>query len=303
MPDNGFIVQSAIPERLYVKIYHDFLDATIINGKEKMVFILLKRYLNFKYDESGIAGEVYPTLETLSKQAGMSRKTVADIIKKLETKGLIEVKQQGLNRPNIYTLKDFSGIWKSKTEAELKEAVESYDNDIEDFVMIQKLRSKGYTVVKEKEPITSQADQSKSEEISTKRNHIYGNNTNLNDESCQVLERYTLSDVRDLFEYEAMMNDHPDLKRDIDTVIQILYDTINTKKSTIRIGGEDKPAMIVIGKLMKLGHSEIVYCMRKYNEHTERIKNPAAYMLTLLYNAQEQMYLDVTNQVQYDMHN
>ena len=40
-----FIVQSAIPERLYVKIYHDFLDSELLNGKEKLVFILLKRYV------------------------------------------------------------------------------------------------------------------------------------------------------------------------------------------------------------------------------------------------------------------
>ena len=34
MTDNGFIVQSAIPERLYVKVYHDFLDSTIVTGED-----------------------------------------------------------------------------------------------------------------------------------------------------------------------------------------------------------------------------------------------------------------------------
>lgn len=302
MTDNGFIVQSAIPERLYVKIYHDFLDSTIINGKEKMVFILLKRYLNFKYDESGIAGEVYPTLETLSKQAGMSRKTVADIIKKLEIKGLIEVKQQGLNRPNIYTLRDFSGIWKSKTEEELKEAVESYDNDIEDFVMIQKLRSKGWKITKEKEPDTSQADQS-NDESSTKLNQFDIVNTTPNSNKSQEKERYTLEEIKLLYNYDIMITDNPFKERDINSVIDILHTTLNTTKETVRIGGEDKPAMVVISKLMKLDYSEIMYAIDKFTEQTERIKNPTAYMLTLLYNAKEQMNLDISNQVQHDMYN
>ena len=68
-----FIVQSAIPERLYVKIYHDFLDSELLNGKEKLVFILLKRYLNFKDDYGGIAGKAYPTLETHYKKTGKKR--------------------------------------------------------------------------------------------------------------------------------------------------------------------------------------------------------------------------------------
>lgn len=301
MTDNGFIVQSAIPERLYVKIYHDFLDTTIINGKEKMVFILLKRYLNFKHDESGIAGKVYPTLETLSKQAGMSRKTVADIIKKLEIKGLIEVKQQGLNRPNIYTLKDFSGIWKSKTEEELKEAVESYDNDIEDFVMIQKLRSKGWKITKEKEPDKLSADQSIDNESSTNKNHIYKDDDTAKQSKSQ--EKYTIEQVKVFYDYEIMIADRPTYKTDVDAVIDILYDTLNTTKDTIRVQGEDKPAAVVISKLMKLYYSDIFYAIEKYNEQTERIKNPKSYMLTLLYGAREQSTLDIANQVQHDMYN
>lgn len=301
MPDNGFIVQSAIPERLYVKIYHDFLDTTIINGKEKMVFILLKRYLNFKYDESGIAGEVYPTLETLSKQAGMSRKTVADIIKKLETKGLIEVKQQGLNRPNIYTLKDFSGIWKSKTEAELKEAVESYDNDIEDFVMIQKLRSKGYTVVKEKEPDKSSADQSKDNESSTNKNHICKDHNTVKQPESQV-EQYSIEDIRAFYDYDIMLQDKPIWKDDIDNIMEIIRDILNCKKSTVRVAGEDKPTAVVISKFMKLTYSEIFYVLEKFNQLTERIENQRNYLITMLYRAKEQMSFDISNQVQHDMY-
>ena len=45
-----------------------------------------------------------------------------------------------------------------------------------------------------------------------------------------------------------------------------------------------------------------MYAIDKYQEQTDRIKNPTAYMLTLLYNAKEQSNLDITNQVQHDMY-
>lgn len=289
-----FIVESAISERLYVKTYHDFLDSELLSGKEKLVFILLKRYLNFKDDYGGVAGKVYPTLETLSKQAGMTKKTVADIIKKLEKKGIIEVKQQGLNRPNIYSLRDFRGIWIAKTDDEARAAIDTYNEEYEDSLLIERLRNKGYTVIKEKEPETS-ADQS-IDDSSTKKNHIHKNNDKLEKEKSQVQERYSMNDIEELFEYRVMMADFPEQQKDIEAVMAILHTCLNTGKDTIRVGGEDKPSMTVIGKLMKLGCSEIMYSIRKYQEQTEKIKNPTAYMLTLLYKSKEQMNLDITNQ-------
>lgn len=297
-----FIVQSAIPERLYVKVYHDFLDSTVINGKEKIVFILLKRYLNFKRDEGGVVGNAYPTLDTLSKQAGMTKKTVAEIIKKLEKKGLIDVKQQGLNRPNIYTLRDFSSVWKAKTDAEVKEAVEAYEDECEELLLIERLRSKGYRVTKEKEPDYTEPTKV-TVEPSTKNNQYSGINTTLNYTKSQELERYGIEEIKELYDYSVMVNDHPELQDHIDSVMEILYTTLNSTKKSIRIGGESRPTLTVIGKLMKLGYSEILYCIRKYTGQTVRIKNSTAYMLTLLYGAKEQMNLDLTNQVQHDLAN
>ena len=99
-----------------------------------------------------------------------------------------------------------------------------------------------------------------------------------------------------------MVNDKPLWQRDIDAVFSILHTALNTTKETIRVCGEDKPTKSVIIKLMKLDYSEIMYCVEKYSEQTERIENPIAYMLTLLYNAKERMNLDISNQVQHDMY-
>ena len=292
-----FIVQSAIPERLYVKTYHDFLDSDLLNGKEKLVFILLKRYLNFKDDSGGVAGKVYPALETLSKQAGMTKKTVADIIKKLEKKGIIEVKQQGLNRPNIYSIRDFSGIWKSKTDDEVKAAIDTY----EDSLMIERLRNKGYRVVKEKEPDNTEPTKV-TVEPSTKNNYNRGNNNTVNSSESQELERYSEDDVKALYDYDIMIQDKPLMKNDIDTILFYVKEVLNCTKPTIRVCGENKPTMVVISQFMKLTYSEILYVVDKFKEQTDRVNNQEAYILTLLYKAKEQMNLDITNQVSHDMY-
>lgn len=299
--NEAFVVQTANPDRLYAKIYHDFLDSSLLNGKEKLIFILLKRYLNFRDDKSGIVGTVYPTLETLSKQAGMTRKTVGEIIKKLEQKGLIVIKKQGLNRPNIYTIRDFSDVWMARTDEEVKAAIEMYEDEYEDSKIIERLRNKGYTIIKEKAPETTNPTKEQLHQAH-KKNHFDMDNITTNLQKCQVSEHFTLNDIRTLYDYDLMINNYPYLKTDIDSIMSILHTNLNTTKDTIRINGEDMPSMVVIKKLMKLTCDGILYSLDKYKEQTARIKNPTSYMLTLLYNAEEQMNLDITNQVQHDMY-
>lgn len=98
-----------------------------------------------------------------------------------------------------------------------------------------------------------------------------------------------------------MIHDNPYKKQSIDSVMDILHTTLNTSKKTIRIAGTDKPTMVVIGKLMKLNNESILYAIKKFQEQTERVKNPTSYMLTILYMAPEQFHLDITNQVQHDL--
>ena len=116
----------------------------------------------------------------------------------------------------------------------------------------------------------------------------------------QHLERYTINQIKQLFDYDIMLHDNPYSQQDIDSVIDILYTALNTNKETIRIAGQDKPSMVVIGKLMKLHKESIMYAIETYQKQTERIKNPTSYMLTILYNAPEQFNLDIQNQVSHN---
>lgn len=308
MTDNEtFIVQSDSPDRLYVKTYHDFLDSTIINGKEKLIFILLKRYLNFKDDESGIEGTVYPTLETLSKQAGMTKKTVIGILKKLESKGLIVVKQQGLNKPNIYTLYDYSEIWKAGSSAEIEDIKKNRLVNLREVptdVLLNELKRRNKTKELETEP-------TKAQNQALKYNNDMLNTTIIPSESqaeeswikeCIEEERWSEEDIKQHYEYDILISRHQDIE-DIDGYIELLYDLLNEKGEYITISGDKKPVKKVWEKLEKLNYEHILYCIEQMSKQTTRINNAKEYKKKLLYEAYYQMHDDIKNQVQHDMAN
>lgn len=289
-------IRSATDQRPFIMVYQDFLESDLLdNHYQKLVYVYLKKFADSK-------NQCFPSVKTLSKLTKISVNKVKLTLAELEQKGVISkenrTRPDGGKSSNLYTLYDFKELWNAGSSEEVAAVVDEY----EDKKLISLLEAKGYTIIKEKEPDKTEPTKV-TVEPSTKLNQFDIVNTTINSEKSQELERYTIDQIRQIFDYDILVNDKPLWQRGIDSVFSILHTALNTTKETIRVGGEDKPTMIVIGKLMKLDYSEIMYCIEKYSEQTERIKNPTAYMLTLLYNAKEQMNLDISNQVQHDMYN
>ena len=289
-------IKSATDQRPFIMVYQDFLESDLLdNHYQKLVYVYLKKFADSK-------NQCFPSVKTLSKLTKISVNKVKLTLAELEQKGVISkenrTRPDGGKSSNLYTLYDFKELWNAGSSEEVAAVVD----EISEAKLVAELKARGYTVIKEKEPDTLQADQSDNES-STQLNQFDIVNTTINSKESQEVERYSLVEIRAFYDYDIMVNDNPFSKNDIDSVMDILHTNLNTTKKTIRIGGEDKPAMVVISKLMKLTYSEIMYAIDKFKEQTERIKNPTAYMLTLLYNAKEQMNLDISNQVQHDMYN
>lgn len=292
MENKKIEIKSARPERYFSKNYHDFMDSTLLNGEEKIIFLSLKRFLDIRTDR----GNIYPTIETIQKMTGWGKQKVINNIKNLIKKGVLKKIRQGLNKPNIYVIADEAEMWNAKNIDELKEL--AAESEIEKSIRI--LKANGYTVTKEKEPVS---EPSKAHTQALKNNYCSNEDSTSQPEKSQDLERYTIEQIHQLFDYDIMLIDNPFQKRDIDSVMDVLHTAMNTSKPVIRIAGQDKPAMAVIGKLMKLDKESIMYAIRKFSEQTDRIKNPVSYMLTILYHAPEQYHLDIENRVSHDMMN
>lgn len=294
MAQDKIEVQLATQERYYVRVYKDFLATKQLTTEEKMAYIALKSFVDFKHDE----GQVYPSMDTICQLTSMSRPRATRVIKSLEKKGVVEKERRGLTKSNLYTLHDNPQMWAAGSVEEMHDAAE-YKIPFTTQELIEELKRRGIYSETKKEP-TSDTDQST--DVSTSSLNVVKttNNIALNDSSCQ--ERYTLDQLRAKYSYDAIITDRRCNKKDLDAVMDILYDTLNSTKPTIRVAGEDKPTMVVIGKLMGLTHEEIIYAIKKYNEVTDRIGNPKSYMLKILYTAREQMTLDINNQVQHNMY-
>lgn len=297
--EDKIIVQLARPERDYVKVYKDFLHCKLLTAEEKLIYIALKSFVTYGKDKD----EVYPSMETLCKITSMSKPRATRTITSLVKKGIIKKQRRGLTKANLYTIVDVPSMWGTDTLEEMKTVSESQMSDKTNEELIEELVKRGaITIVKEKELETTEPTKV-TVESSTKFNRYDISKSIPNQKKSQVLERYTIEQIQQIFDYDILLKDKPLYKKDIDAVFAILHTALNTTKAKMRVGGEDKPTMVVIRKLIKLDYAEIKYCIEKYAEQTERIKNPTAYMLTLLYNAKEQRDLDISNQVNYDMYN
>lgn len=278
-------IKSTTDQRPFIIIYHDFLKSNLLTVYEKMVFIALKVFANSK-------NQCFPSLKKLAGITQMSRRKIQDTLKNLEQKHIIRIegriKSDGGYTSNLYTLYDYKEIWNVSSSDE----VEAIIDEIEEKRMIDALISKGYYICKEKE-LASGSDQTT--DTSTKSTNRLNKNIIFEPKSQAKKERYTLENIRNLYDYESLLIQHSAEKKDIDIVFDILYDALNSTKETIRIGSEDKPAMAVIGKLMKLEPEDIFYSIQMFHEQTGRIKNVKGYLLTILYHAKEQRHLDLIN--------
>lgn len=290
MADEKIIVQLDSPERKYVKTYHDFLNNSFLSTEEQMIFIVLKSFIDFKND----SGEAFPSMETICKMAKMGEKRARKNIKTLEEKGIVKKVRRGLSKTNIYTIADYPAMWTCDNVEDV--AAIANNQGIKPMTVaehIAELERMGYKVeIKEK---GLETEPTKAQNQAPQLNNMYINKDNTKELKSQELERYTMMDIKMLYEYDSLIIQYPAKQTDIDVVFDILYDTLNSTKQTIRISGEDKPGMVVIGKLMKLQPDDLIYSIDKYHEQTDRIKNVKGYLLTVLYNSREQQHLDIMN--------
>ena len=237
-------IKSATDQRKFTLIYNDFIESNLLNYYEKMIFIVLKKYA----DNNTM--KAFPSLNKLHKVTGISLSQVKRSINHMKELGVINVEHRNNeikgHQSNIYTLYDYAEIWSVDTDSSEEHSI-TITEQISEMKLVAELRSRGYFVTKEKE-LASDSDQTTDTSTHINNLNIHKNTTNKIESQ---VERYTMEDIKELYEYDSLIIQYPKKLTDIDIVFDILYDNLNTQKQTIRVNGEDKPRMVVIGKLMK----------------------------------------------------
>ena len=86
-------------------------------------------------------------------------------------------------------------------------------------------------------------------------------------------------------EYDYLCRDDR-MERDmLNELVELMVDTVCSRRETICIAGDDYPAEVVKSRFLKLNSSHIEYVLDRMRENTTYVRNIKKYLLAALYNA------------------
>ena len=230
------------------------------------------------FDKKGRVFIIF-TIEDVKRTLRCADNKATRLLRELEEFGLIERKRRGQGKPCLVYVKNFSA-------ESSKESVKNRDND----------DSCGSKIACQ--------DPVKSRGIKKKENKTEMNNTNpiLSDESEKMKNRELLEEYfsRSL-EMDLLLRLYPDDEDTLYQIVNLLVDTCATKRKTLRIAGDDKPAEVVRSRFMKLNADHIRFVLKCLAENSSPIRNMKQYLLASLYNAPTTMQLSYQNQANHDL--
>ena len=274
------MLSSITHQRRFTMVYNDFLESDKLDCYEKMVFIALKRYADSE------TNKCFPSLKTLHTITGLSIRKIQNVIQSLEKKKVLEKRHRFTNggyTSNEYILRDEKWMWKPEDGEQDNQNVVSLQSEQE---MIAYLRSKGYKV-KEPESKTLASVDSNPE---LNQYDIYYNT--VNNKNSQLF--YAKNDICQQIGYQEIVDGHPELRAPLDTIVNIMLDIIN-HPINLTINGVDKPAQVVKSRFLKLEKEEVLMVLRNFMQQQSTITNVRGYILSMLYNAEDDYRLHWLN--------
>ena len=256
-----------IPKILFSqdKFWNVSTDAKLLYG------ILLDRMnLSARNGWLDEAGRVYIifTIEEIKESLGCAEKKAVKLLDELEKKAeLIERKRQGLGKPNLIYVKNFiSGSVERQFLNCQNDNSATFQNTIQDLSKAQ----------------GNNTDIKNTDLSDTNSIFPSGNcgKENGNEEYQQYYQYFY-----EQLGMEYLQQDYPyDVDR-LENILELVVETVCSKRQIIRIGGDDRPIEVVKSRFMKLNSEHIRYVLDCFKENTTKIRNIRQYMLASLYNA------------------
>ena len=86
-------------------------------------------------------------------------------------------------------------------------------------------------------------------------------------------------------EMDYLFREFPYDKEVLESILEILVETVCSKRKLIRVASDDKPAEVVRSRLMKLNSEHIRYVLDCFKDNTTKIRNIKQYLKAVLFNA------------------
>lgn len=220
-------------------------------------------------DEQGRVYIIY-TVENIMQSLGCGNKKAIQLLAELENKAnLILRKKQGLGKPNLIYVKKFTVVARAVERHFLKCENDTSGN----------FQTTAQGVSKEHGNNTDKNNT----EFSDTDSIFPSGNGGMMDENDRYQEYFDY--FSDQLSMDLLKKDYPYDSEMLDNILELIVETVCTKRPLIRIGSEERPAEIVRSRFMKLNAEHIRYVMDCFKENTTKIRNIRQYMLTTIYNA------------------
>lgn len=203
------------------------------------------------------------TLKSIERDLHCCEKTAIKLLKELEQWKLIERVRQGQGKPSLVYVKNFFGPLQNIQFKTCNNcSSEPVNNTAQDLEKIQgNNTNNNNTNINNTNPILSGADVDNSDR--------------------EAYQKYLYKQL----EIEILMERYPYEKDVIESIMDLMLDTICSKRKTIRIAGDDKPVNVVKSMFLKLDASHVEYVMDCLKANTTKVRNIKQYLLAALYNA------------------
>ena len=259
-----------------------------ISAESKILYgLLLDRMgLSVKNGWTDDTGRVYIifTTEEIMEALYCADNKATKLMKELESCGLIERKRRGLGKPSLIYVKNFIS---ESSEPRIQNR-ENHDSGTVKNATAESLKSRGIknnqnnTDLSETDPFLSDV--------------AAGTESEGKDDRTRYQDYFFQE-----FGLDALMKANPEDEDMLREMLELLVDTVCSKRRFIRIAGDDKPTEVVRAQLMKLNSDHLRFVLMCLKENTTQVRNIRQYLLATLYNAPMTMHSSYAARVQHDM--
>ncbi|MBQ4527961.1 MAG: replication initiator protein A [Clostridia bacterium] len=267
-------------------------------------------------DEDNRVYIVY-TMEDIIVDLGCARQKTAKLLEELEKSvGLIERKRQGLGKPNIIYVKNFTYTKKVEYENQTSRSMNTENQEV-CISNLQKYENQtsGSMEIIHQEVCNSYANDNNIN--NTKDNYTDYNDTILSypieeddmDLSAPEEPSDAIRWIRERMTYEQIIKDN--INYDIiveeyganwlDEIVALMVDVVCSKEPFIRINKQEYPQEVVKIRFLEINSSHIEYIHFSLKENTSNVRNIRAFLITTIYRASETTDNWFSAKVKYDM--
>lgn len=232
------------------------------------------------------------TMEDIIADLGCARQKASKLLDELDKSvGLIERKRQGLGKPNVIYVKNFTQNdllleIPPVFDAENMENPEVWKSNLQKY----ENQTSGSMIFTHQEVLKS-----------------YSNNTN--NSNTEYNKKDMIDWMREREEYERQIKENIEYdilieqydKTWLDEIVAIMVDVVCLKTPYVLINHESFPHEIVKNRFLQINTTHIEYIHLALRENTSKVRNIRAFLITTIYRSAETADNWISAKVRYDL--